>query len=119
MGSNKDQIDLNADINFINADQLHRLKFDIDLAINTDSFCEMDKISVDNYFKFVNKNLKLNGYFFYCNKGGLARYSHKSPADYPLGNNFVIKDLEVMSPSHRDTYNKYLAILAKNIQLMN
>ena len=113
VGSNKDSINLNSDVNFINADQLHRLKFDIDLAINTDSFCEMDKISVDNYFKFVNKNLKINGHFFYCNKGGLARYSHKSPADYPLENNFVIKHLEVMYPSHRDTYNKYLAILAK------
>ena len=113
IASKNDKINLNANINFINADQIHRLKIDLDLAVNTDSFCEMDKYSVNKYFKYVEKNLKVNGNFFYCNKGGLSSHSHKLPGNFPLSNNFVLKDLEVMYPSHRDTFNKYLAITAK------
>ena len=115
IASKNDKINSNANINFINADQIHRLKIDLDLAVNTDSFCEMDKYSVNKYFKFVEKNLKVDGNFFYCNKGGLSSHSHKLPGNYPLSNNFVLKDLEVMYPSHRDTFNKYLAVTARKI----
>ena len=115
IASEKDKINSTANVNFINADQIHRLNIDLNLVINTDSFCEMDKYSVDKYFKFANKNLKVNGHFFYCNKGGLSKYGHKYPGNYPLSNNFILRDIEVMHPSHRDTFNKYLAVTAKKI----
>ena len=110
IANSKDKLDFSKNFFFINAKELNRLKIDLDLAINTDSFCEMDKVSVDNYFKYISDNLKKNGKFFYCNPIGLSGKGYNKPGDYPLGNIFKIDDIEVLYPSHRDTFCKYLAV---------
>ena len=64
IANSKDKLDFSKDFFFINAKELNRLKIDLDLAINTDSFCEMDKVSVDNYFKYISDNLRKTENFF-------------------------------------------------------
>ena len=42
--------------------------FKIDYFINTHSFQEMDKEIVSDYFKFINKTIRVNGIFYCLNK---------------------------------------------------
>ena len=42
--------------------------FEIDYFINTHSFQEMDKEIVSDYFKFINKTIRVNGIFYCLNK---------------------------------------------------
>lgn len=113
IANHKDQIISDNQITFINADQLDRLNIKLDLAINTDSFGEMDKISVNNYFSFASRSLVKGGFFYYCNPIGLSGESYSNPGDYPLDHSFKISNLEVLYPSHRDTFCKYLGVTAE------
>lgn len=40
----------------------------IDLFINTRSMMEMNFNTIENYFRFIQKNISNNGYFFNCNR---------------------------------------------------
>ncbi len=113
VANDKDKINFDSKINFINCNQIHRFNIDLDLAINLDSMGEMDKFSIDNYYKFVEKNLKINGHFFNSNPVGISGQGYRLPGNYPLTKRFIIKDLRVMYPSHRDNTVKYLSVLAK------
>ena len=113
VANDKDKINFDSKINFINCNQIHRFNIKLDLVINLDSMSEMDKSSIDNYYKFVEKNLKIDGYFFNSNPGGVSGQGYRLPGNYPLTKRFIIKDLEVMYPSHRDVFFKYLSVLAQ------
>jgi len=113
IGNAKDKIKENYDFNFINANELHNKNMALDLVINTDSFSEMDKVSIDKYFEFAENNLKGGGFFYYCNNIGLSTKSYRFPSEYPLSNKFKILKLDVYYPSYRDTFCKYLSILAQ------
>ena len=41
---------------------------------------------------------------------GLSGKGYKKPGDYPIGDIFKVDDIEVLYPSHRDTFCKYLAV---------
>jgi hypothetical protein len=57
------------DLIFLAPDQLDRVKDgSVGLAINTQSFMEMDYSEVEDYFTFVNKKLDNGGYFFISNR---------------------------------------------------
>ena len=113
LANHKDQIISNNQITFINASQLSRLNIKLDLVINTDSFGEMDKISVNNYFSFASRSIVKGGFLYYCNPIGLSGASYSNPGDYPLDNSFKIRNLEIFYPSHRDTFCKYLSVTAQ------
>lgn len=119
IANNKDSINFSNQITFINADQLKRLKIKLNLVINTDSFGEMDKISVNNYFDYASKNLISEGFFYYCNPVGLSGASYENPGQYPLDNSFDIKKIEIFYPSHRDTFCKYLSLTAQKKNTYN
>lgn len=105
-----DNINFNNQVILINANELKRLRIKLNLAINTDSFCEMDKDSVNNYFAYISQNLVGGGYLYYCNPIGLSGAGYRYPSEYPLDNSFHMKNIEVLYPSHRDTFCKYLSV---------
>ena len=113
VANDEDKINFGSKINFINCNQIHRFNFNLDLVINLDSMSEMDKSSIDNYYKFVEKNLKIGGYFFNSNPAGVSGQGYRLPGNFPLTKRFIIKDLEVMYPSHRDVFLKYLSVLVQ------
>tara|TARA_Y100000294_G_scaffold88856_1_gene82862 strand:+ start:584 stop:2752 length:2169 start_codon:yes stop_codon:yes gene_type:complete len=108
-----DEIDYQNRIILINADQLKRLKIKLNLIINVDSFCEMDKSSVKKYFNYAKKNLVSGGIFYYCNTIGHSKLGYRNPSEYPLDNSFSLEKLDILYPSHRDTFCKYLTVTAK------
>ena len=113
IANTNDEIDYQNRVILINADQLKRLKIKLNLIINIDSFCEMDKSSVNNYFKYAKKNLVSGGTFYYCNTVGHSNLGYKNPSEYPLDNSFNLEKLDILYPSHRDTFCKYLTVTAK------
>ena len=61
-----DKININNyDFIFLTPDKINLInKGNVDFCINTQSFMEMDILEVQNYLKFFDKILKINGYFF-------------------------------------------------------
>ena len=114
-----DNIDLSSQVNFVNADLIHEFNIDLDMVVNTDSMSEMDKFTIDRYYKFIDKNLKVGGYYYNNNPIALSGKGYGSPGYFPLGEKFKIKDIEVLYPSHRDTFCKYLSVLAQKVKLKN
>ena len=82
-----DEIDYQNRIILINADQLKRLKIKLNLIINVDSFCEMDKSSVKKYFNYAKKNGAKNIILLYC----VSNYPSKI-SDFNLNNIRILKE---------------------------
>ena len=55
---------------FFTPDQIHHIEDNIkfDLAINSSSFSEMEKDSINEYFNFIQKKINSDGFFFNLNR---------------------------------------------------
>ena len=60
----------NFDLFFFTPDQIHHIEDNIkfDLAINSSSFSEMEKDSINEYFNFIQKKINSDGFFFNLNR---------------------------------------------------
>ena len=76
-----DKININNyDFIFLTPNQINLINKDnVDFCINTQSFMEMDKLEVQNYLKFFDKVLKMNGYFFCSNRLRKRHYFFNYP----------------------------------------
>lgn len=83
-GSCGRKISTNSCLNFINAYIVKHLSFEFDVAINIDSMQEMYASTVDDYVKFIEKNISLNGFFYFQNHFGHTAQSVSEPSEYDL-----------------------------------
>ena len=107
IANSKDKLDFFKRFFFINAIE-HSSIIDLDLAINI-IFCEMDKVSVDNYFKYISDNLRKTEKFFIAILLDYQEKVTKNHLELLIGDIFKIDDIEVLYPSHRSN-SKYLAV---------
>jgi hypothetical protein len=115
IANSDDKINFKNDFFFINSSQLLRIKLDLDIVINIDSFSEMDKKTVLNYLHYAEKKLKKNGVVYLSNTIGHSKNGYHFPSEIPIPQRFRVEDLGVYYPTARDNYSKYLNIILKKM----
>jgi len=81
--------------NFINAFCLASQDIEIDVIINIASMQEMRESVVNQYFKYIQKNIVPHGIFLFKNCYGHAIDSIASPSEYPFDQYWKLQDVTI------------------------
>ena len=112
-----DKININKyDFIFLTPNQINLINKDnVNFCINTQSFMEMDKLEVENYLKFFDKILKIDGYFFCSNRLRKRHYFFNYP--FYLINNLKIIFLEKDKYFYKyKTSSSMINLLARKVE---